>query len=380
VRIALVCPYSLSQPGGVQGQVLGLARAFGTLGHQTLVLAPADGPVDVGSLEACGTSTEVVALGHSLSLPANGSVAPVSLDPFAAERGVRAIRQRAVDIVHLHEPLAPGAGYACLVQCPQPRIGTFHRSGSSTAYRLLGPLARWAAGRLDVRCAVSPLALATARQALGGTYDIVGNGVELDRLAKASPWRTEGTTILFVGRHERRKGLGVLLEAFARLTDDGVDRAAATLWIVGHGPETDALQAATPESARVKWLGPVDDDELAARLRGADVLCAPSLGGESFGMVLLEAMAATTAVVASDIPGYRFVAEGHARLVPPGDAGALADALSRAVADAASGTGTSSPAALDAALAHAATWSMDRLAQRYLDIYERALARKRPAA
>ncbi len=164
MRVALLCPYSLSRPGGVQGQVLGLARALGALGHEALVLAPTDGPVEIRGL----APPDVVSLGRSVPVRANGSVAPVSLDPVAAGRAVWRLRTSAVDVVHLHEPLAPGAGYACLVLCPQPRVGTFHRAGASTAYRLLGPLARWAADRLDVRCAVSPEARATAAEALGG--------------------------------------------------------------------------------------------------------------------------------------------------------------------------------------------------------------------
>jgi len=370
VRVALVCPYSLTVPGGVQGQVLGLARALESLHHHAVVLAPAEGPV-----ETPGPGSEVIVLGRSLPVRANGSVAPVSLGPFAAARAVRSIRQAGVDVVHLHEPLAPGAGYACLLRCPQPIIGTFHRSGASTGYRLLGPLARWAADRLDVRCAVSPEAMTTAADALGGTYEIVGNGVELDRFSAATPCATDGPTVLFVGRHERRKGLGVLLDAFGR-----VDDTRATLWVVGHGPETDTLRARASADARVVWLGRVDDGELASRLRGADVLCAPSLGGESFGMVLLEAMATRTAVIASDIPGYASVAGTHALLVAPGDVPGLADALSRALADAAGGTGVCAPAALDGALAHASTWSMAHLAARYVGIYEAVLAQRRLGA
>ncbi|MGH9017879.1 MAG: glycosyltransferase family 4 protein [Acidimicrobiales bacterium] len=368
MRIALVCPYSLSVPGGVQGQVLGSARALEALGHEVTVLAPADAPVEGdgdGDGRGLGTGT-VVTLGRSLSVPANGSVAPVSLDPFAAGRALRIIGDRRIEVVHLHEPLAPGAGWACLWRCRRPMVGTFHRSGASTAYRLLGPLVRRAAARLAVRCAVSPEAGETASQALGGSYEIVGNGVEEKRFAEATPWPTDGPTVLFIGRHEPRKGLGVLLEAFGRVVES---HPTATLWIVGSGPETEALRARTAPERRVQWLGRVDDDELAARLRGADVLCAPSLGGESFGMILIEAMAARTAVVASDIPGYSYVARGHARLGPPGDVAALAENLSAALADAVAATATSSPAALDGAQAHAAQWSMGHLAERYGDIY-----------
>ena len=183
MRIALVCPYSLSRPGGVQGQVLSLAAALQGSGHDVAVLAPVDGPVATPHL-APGT---VVGLGRSLPVPANGSVAPIGLGPAGARRAVATVRHMAADVVHLHEPLVPGAGYACLVASSAPKVGTFHRAGSSTAYRLLRPAVRWLAGHLDTRCAVSPEAADTARQALGGTYDIVGNGVELDRFADAAP-------------------------------------------------------------------------------------------------------------------------------------------------------------------------------------------------
>lgn len=369
MRVALVCPYSLSRPGGVQGQVLGLARALEARGHDALVVAPADGPVEARGL----SPATVVPAGRSVPVRANGSVAPVSLDPVGAARALRTVRRAGVDVVHLHEPLAPGAGYGFLLGRTAPLIGTFHRSGASTGYRLLGPVARWAARRLDVRCAVSPEARVTAAEALGGSYEIVGNGVEFERLESAVPWPTVGPTVLFVGRHERRKGLGVLLDAFRT---SGVDRSVprCTLWVVGDGPETEALRARTSADPQVVWVGRVGDDELAARLRGADVLCAPSLGGESFGVVLLEAMAARAAVVASDLPGYAFVGRGHARLVAPGDARAWSEALTVTVNDVARGTGLSAPGALEDAYQHAAAWSMGRLAERYVEIYDGARA------
>ncbi len=363
----------MTEPGGVQGQVLGLARALGAIGHTAVVLAPADGSVDALA-EGFGPGSTVVGLGRSLPVAANGSVAPISLDPLAARRAVRRINDAGIEVVHLHEPLAPGAGYACLVRSPQPLIGTFHRAGASAAYRMLGPVARWAARRLEVRCAVSPEAMATASEALGGSYQIVGNGVETDRFAGADPWPTLGPTVLFVGRHEPRKGLGLLLDAFATARSAG---PRATLWVVGHGPETEALRRRTSADQRIEWLGRADDHGVGVALRGAHVLCAPSLGGESFGVVLLEAMAARTAVVASDIPGYAYVARGHALLVAPGDVRALARALSRAVADARAGTGVCSPDALDRAFDHASTWSMTNLAERYVGIYDAALARRR---
>jgi phosphatidylinositol alpha-mannosyltransferase len=235
---------------------------------------------------------------------------------------------------------------------------------------VLRPLAALVGRRLQVRVAVSEAARETGERSGGGTFEVLFNGVDVDRFASAVPERSaEGIpVVLFVGRHEPRKGLGVLLDAFA-----SVDRRAV-LWVAGDGPESEVQRRRYPESDRVRWLGVLDDDELARRLAGADVLCAPSRHGESFGVVLLEGFAAGCAVVASDIEGYRVAAGGFATLVPPDDADALARALGVALADAVEGTGASSPEAHKAAEAHARAWSMDALAQRYEEIYERAIA------
>ena len=371
MRVALLCPYSLSRPGGVQGQVLGLARALRAAGHDAVVLAPADGDLDLPGLDP-GT---LVPLGRSVGLRANGSVAPVALGPGATRRAVRTVKQGGFDVLHLHEPLAPGPGYGCLVACDLPKIGTFHRAGPSVAYRLLGPLARALAARLTARCAVSAEAEATARHALGGAYEIIGNGIDLERFSGAPPHGTAGPTVVFVGRHEERKGLAVLLEATARL-DPAI---ALTVWIAGEGPDTESLRRRHAHNTRLEWLGRLGDDELASRLAGAQALCAPALRGESFGVVLLEAMAARAAVVASDLPGYRAVVGAHGVLVPPGDVGALACALESVAADAAQGTGRCAPDALDAAVAHASRWSMPEVARRYVEVYERAVTPTAPS-
>lgn len=377
MRVALVCPYSLSRPGGVQGQVTALARELHAAGHEAVVLAPADGPVEVPGLEA----SDLVLLGRSLPVPANGSVAPVSLDPRAVVKAVRAVRQGGFNVLHIHEPLAPGPAYGCLLVCEQPKVGTFHRAGAGIAYRILGLPARLLARRLDARCAVSPEASVTARSVLRGSYEVVGNGVEVERFEKATPWPTSGPTVFFVGRHERRKGLSILLEAWEGVTQNGARAAGAegggdgpTLWVASEGPETADLRLRFPPRPGLEWLGRISDEELASRLAGAHVLCAPSLGGESFGMVIAEAMAARTAVVASDIPGYAYVAGSHAVLVPPGNVGSLEVALRRALDDARSSSGLSSPEALGAAQERARTWSMKSLAWRYVSIYESVLS------
>ena len=352
MRIAQVCPYSLTLPGGVQAQVMGLTRVLRALGHEARVLGPCDGPPP---------EPWVTPLGVSIPTASNGSVAPIAPDPSAALRTIRALHDEEFDVVHLHEPLVPGPPLTALIVADVPRLGTFHRAGGSLAYRRLRPVVRRLAKRLDARCAVSEAAAATAAAALGGRYEVLFNGIEVDRFASAEPWPTEGPTILFMGRHEPRKGLAVLLEAMARLPSD------VRLWVGSDGPQTRQLQSQYAGDPRIAWLGRIDDAEKARRLRGADVFCAPSLGGESFGVVLLEAMAAGAPVVASDLSGYRTVARAgvDALLVPPGEEEPLAAALCRVLRD----------PALSAELRssgerHVAGFAMECLAHRYLELYD----------
>jgi len=361
MRVVLVCPYSLSLPGGVQGQVLGLARTLRQRGVSATVLGPCDGPPPEAG---------VISVGPSVSLAANGSVAPLAPDPPAIRRTLEVLASEQPDVLHLHEPLVPGPALTALLAGSVPAVGTFHASGRVPAYVWLRPGVRAVARRIGLRTAVSPEARALAERWLGGACHVLPNGVEVERFAKADPWpaaNTPGGTgraILFVGRHEPRKGLEVLLEAFRHLDRDAV------LWVAGEGPNTATLAASAPPN--VEWLGRIGDAELAQRLRTATLFCAPSLHGESFGVVLLEAMAAGTPVVASDISGYRDVARDgkEAVLVPGGDAAALADGLRMVLDD-------SKLAArlVEAGTARAATFSMDRLAARYADLYENLLAR-----
>jgi phosphatidylinositol alpha-mannosyltransferase len=366
----MVSPYALTRPGGVQGQVLGLSRSLRRLGHEVTVLGPADEGDMFPPVSAPAGERDLVVIGHPTGVRSNGSVAPVALSPMSAVRVERAVRTGGFDVAHLHEPLAPVTAYGLVLRSRVPMVGTYHRAGVSRWVPALKPLAGLVGRRLQVRVAVSEAARETGEHAGGGAFEVLFNGVDVERFASAVPDRSEGEVpvVLFVGRHEARKGLGVLLDAFA-----SVDRRAV-LWVAGDGPEGEVQRRRYPESDRVRWLGVLDDDELARRLAGADVLCAPSRHGESFGVVLLEGFAAGCAVVASDIEGYRVAAGGFATLVPPDDAEALARALGVALADAVDGTGASSPEAHKAAEAHARAWSMDALAQRYEEIYERAIA------
>ena len=351
MRIGLVCPYSLTIPGGVQGQVLGLARALRTAGHEVRVLGPCDGPPpDAG----------VTPLGRSVPTAANGSVAPIAPDPSAQLRTIRALRDEAFDMIHLHEPLAPGPTMTALLFGSAPMVGTFHAAGESAPYRYLGWGLKRMAKRLAVRCAVSPDAVALAQEALGGHYELLFNGIEVERFASVDPHPVESRTIFFLGRHEPRKGLDVLLAAMADLPPD------VRLWVGGDGPQTDELRSRYGHDHRIEWLGRISDAERAARMRGCTVYCSPSVRGESFGMVLLEAMASGAALVASDLDGHRNVATDgvDALLAPVGDPAALAKSLRRVLED----------PALRADLvaggrARADQLSMSRLAARYAAIY-----------
>ncbi|MBI2167987.1 MAG: glycosyltransferase family 4 protein [Actinobacteria bacterium] len=361
MKVVLVCPYSLTLPGGVQVQVLGLAEAYRDLGVSATVLAPCD-----DEPPAAG----VIPLGRSIPFASNGSVVPVAPDPVAVARTLSAVRAERPDVLHLHEPLSPGPCWAALLGGRAPAVGTFHASGGAVEgmYRFSRSVLRPLAKRLAIRTAVSDDARATAERWLGGAYRILPNAVDVERLAKAEPWPTDQTAILFVGRHEERKGLGVLLEAFAGL-DLGATNGVV-LWVAGEGPETDALRAR--HIPGVEWLGPISDDEKRRRLRAATLFCAPSIRGESFGIVLLEAMAAGVPVVASDIAGYRDVArrDREALLAPPENADALRGAIRRVLADA--------PLAarlVDAGRERAASFSMAALAERYVALFEQALAR-----
>ncbi|HLH46230.1 MAG TPA: glycosyltransferase family 4 protein [Acidimicrobiales bacterium] len=356
MRVGLVCPYSLTLPGGVQAQVLGIARALRRQGVEARVLGPCDGPPPEAG---------VTPLGNSLYTHANGSIASIAPDPAAALRTIRALRDEAFDVVHLHEPFVPGPSLTALVFCPSPMVGTFHRAGQGSWYRTLRPVARWTADRLGARVAVSEAAAETARRTMGGQYRVLWNGIDVPQVQRVPPWPVQGPTILFVGRHEERKGLAVLLDAMRRL------EGPVSLWVAGEGPETPALRAATSGDGRVQWLGAVDEAQKLRRLRAADVLCAPSLHGESFGVVLLEALAAGAAVVASDLEGYRRVVRNgrDGLLVPPGDADALAGALRQALV-----TGGRHGPMAEAGRRRAEEFGMDRLVGRYLDVYREVIA------
>lgn len=320
LRVGMVCPYSLSVPGGVQAQVMGLSRELRRMGIEVRVLAPCDGPPP---------ATFVTPLGNSLPTSANGSVAPLAPDPSCQLRTIRALTDEEFDVLHLHEPFIPGPTQTATLLHTAPIIATFHSAGESAAYKYLRRPVLAASHRLAHRVAVSKDALELVHRYIGGEYEILFNGVELDAYRDAVVRPAATPTIFFLGRHEERKGLDVLLEAMRHLPDE------VTLWVAGTGPDTERLRQSVAHDRRVEWLGRLTDADKIARLKAATVFCAPSLHGESFGVVLIEAMAAGTAVVASGLDGYRNVAtdDVDAVLVEPGDAQQLATALKRALYD-----------------------------------------------
>ena len=356
LRVAMVSPYSVSVPGGVQAQVMGLARELRRIGHEVRVLAPCDGPPP---------EPFVTPLGQSLPTSANGSIAPLAPDPSAALRTIRALNDEAFDVIHLHEPIVPGPTVTSLLLRLAPTVGTFHAAGDSSSYRVLNKTARWAANHLSARVAVSEAARELASRYLDGDYQVLFNGIETSRYLKPDAQRETQPTIFFCGRFEPRKGLEVLLGAMKYLPRD------FALWIAADGPGIDEMHRLYESDTRISWLGRITETDKLDRLSRCSVFCAPSLRGESFGIVLLEAMAAAAPLVTTDIDGYRNVAthEMNALLVAPGDEEQLAKSLTRIVNDT-----NLSQRLVAGGLKRAEDFSMQRLAKEYVLIYERLLA------
>lgn len=308
MRVGIVCPYSLDSPGGVQNHVKDLAEDLIARGHQVSVLAPAQGKA--------GLPGFVVPAGRAVPVPYNGSVARVLFGPIAAGRVRRWLEEGDFDVVHLHEPGAPSLALLALgvlAELGLPVVATFHTANPrSRATSAAAGLLRPRMDRITARIAVSEYARETQARHVGGEPVVIPNGLYVDRFRGARPdqgWAGCDGTLCFVGRiDEPRKGLRVLLDAFADLA---ADHPGLRLLVVGGG-HVELARRRLPTRVRdqVLFLGRLGDQERARALRTADVYVAPNTGGESFGIVLVEAMAAGAAVVASDLPAFSRVLEG----------------------------------------------------------------------
>jgi phosphatidylinositol alpha-mannosyltransferase len=341
-----------------------MSRVLGARGADVLVIVP-----DSRDHTSYDTPAKIVRLGPRLSLPANGSRAPLTLSPVAALRAKDAVTFFRPDIVHVHEPFAPLLAWSALLAHEYPTLGTFHRSGDGPALRYTRPLLKLLATRLDAAVAVSEAAAATIKRAAGVTSDVLFNGFETERFVEFPRERSVETVLFFVGRLDQRKGVASAIEATREHNAKG--GKPWRLVIAGDGPERARLQALAAHDPRVVFLGRISDAEKRSWMRRVHVLLAPSTHGESFGLVLLEGMASETLVVASDIDGYRAAANDHATLFHPGDA----SSLERAVLEALAGE---TDEKIAAARSYTQDWSMATLMDEYESRYE--LARQRFSA
>ena len=365
MKVGLVCPYSFDIPGGVQGHVEDLARRLILLGHEVSVLAPGD---DDGKFPDF-----VVPAGRSVGIPYNGSVARLSFGPVSYSRVRRWMRAGRFDVLHLHEPVAPSLSMLALIVAEGPIVATFHTANPRsrmliTFQGMLQPFLEKISGRI----AVSDLARQVQVEHLGSDAVVIPNGVDVPFYARAEPlpgYPRPGGTIGFIGRFaEPRKGMATLLEAMRLLV---VQRPDLQLLVAGTGDEKELFEQAGELAPRIRTLGLISSADKASLLHSVDIYCAPNIGGESFGMILTEAMSAGCPVVASDLEAFsRVLAGGTAGvLTPVADAGALASAIAGLLDDPGR-TATVVAAARQAVAAY--DWSL--VADRIVKVYEAVIA------
>ena len=331
MRIGIVCPYTWDTPGGVQAHVHDLAEHLIELGHNVSVLSPVDEP-DNPDLPAY-----VVSAGRAVPVPYNGSVARLCFGPLSLTRTRRWLRAGRFDVLHIHEPTVPSVSMLAIWTARGALVATFHTSTSRSRWlQVFGTVLQPGMEKLTGRIAVSPAARRVIMEHLGGDAVLIPNGVDVGRFAGAPPLPTRDgrPTVVFLGRtDEPRKGLAVLLAALPELARRVPD---VRLLVAGPGDGSEGL-AGVPPGLRhhIELLGLVSEADKPSVYATGDVYCAPNTHGESFGIVLAEAMATGTAVVASDLEAFRRVLEdGRAGvLTPVGDAAALATALADLLAD-----------------------------------------------
>jgi len=326
VRVALVCPYRWEATGGVQNHVRQLASHLKDRGHETLVLAPGIVPSE---------DPGVRIVGRTIKVRFNRSVAQISPDPRMWPRIRQELRRFAPDVVHVHEPISPSTSMFATLSSPAPVVATFHAgSERKLAVTLAAPLLRLIWSRLDVIIGVSRAALELGARPYLESARVIPNGVDVELFRDAPPATLPpGRKLLFVNRLDPRKGFSVGVEAFRTL---GAQMSDLLLVVAGDGPERPAVDALPGDlRSRVLMLGAVPHEDLPPYHAAADVFIGPARGGESFGIVLIEAMSAGLPIVATDIDGWREVVRTgvDGLLVPPNDPAALAAGVRRVLED-----------------------------------------------
>jgi len=330
VRVGLVCPYSWDVPGGVQEHIRDLAETLMDLGHQVSVITPADDDTVLPSY--------AVSAGRAVPVPYNGSVGRVAFGFLSASRVRRWLKEGQFDVLHVHEPAAPSLSLLAAWSATGPIVATVHIANPrSRLLHAATPILEYVGEKISARIAVSEAARTTLVEHLGGDAVLIPNGVNVRRYEKADPlpgWPGPGGALGFLGRmDEARKGLGVLLAAFGIL---GPQRPGLRLLIAGPGDAEEAMEKVPPALRdRVVLLGQVSEEDKVRVYHSVDVFCAPNTGGESFGIVLAEAMAAGAPIVASDLDAFRMVLRGGeaGELFATGDPDALAQAAARLLDD-----------------------------------------------
>jgi phosphatidylinositol alpha-mannosyltransferase len=365
MRIGLVCPYQWDVPGGVQYHVRDLARTLRGMGHHVEVLTPAE-------REEALDDEWITFAGRTVPVPYNGSMASMQFGPVSAARVRRWLREGNFDVVHVHEPASPSVSLLVCMIAKGPIVATFHAATTRSKWlAAVGPMARPWLERISGRIAVSDFARRVQVEHLGGDAVIIPNGVHVAAFAEGAtlPGQArgvDGPRIGFLGRYdEPRKGLPVLLDAMRTVLRR---HPGAQLLIAGRG-DADEVRALIGEDLRasVALLGELSEEDKGAFLRSVDVYCAPNLLGESFGVILIEALAAGAPIVASDLDAFKRVLEDGAVgvLVPRGNAAALARALDGLLADPVRRAELSARGALAAA-----SYDWEVLARRILTVYE----------
>jgi phosphatidylinositol alpha-mannosyltransferase len=365
VRIGIVSPYSFDVPGGVQNHIIDLAEALIGLGHQVSVLAPADEDADLPPF--------VVAAGRAVPLPYNGSVARIAFGPVSTARVRRWLSRGQFDVLHVHEPMTLSLSLLAVLSARGPVVATFHTSITrSRALSAAQGLLQLVSEKITARIAVSELARKTQVEHLGGGAVEIPNGVAVAKFASAAPlpgWPGDGGTLGFLGRFtESRKGFNLLSTAYASLAPL---RPGLRLLVAGPGDRRELYdQIPAPLHDRVEFLGLVSEPAKARMLRSVDIYVAPNTGGESFGMILTEAMAAGATIAASDLDAFRRVLDGGraGALFPTGDAAALTALLNDLLNDPARRADLTTHAR-----AAVAAFDWPSVANRVLEVYATAI-------